>query len=55
VLFVQRRPVGVIEAKRDDAGATLTATENQTARYATAKLKHLQQNTSLRFRFEATG
>ena len=55
VLFVQRQAVGVIEAKRDDAGATLTATENQTARYATAKLKHLQQNTSLRFRFEATG
>ena len=36
VLFVQRQAVGVIEAKRDDAGATLTATENQTARYATA-------------------
>ena len=31
VLFVDRRPVGVIEAKREEAGETLTATEPQTA------------------------
>ena len=55
VLFVQRQAVGVIEAKRDDAGATLTATESQTARYATARLQHRQQDTPLRFLFEATG
>lgn len=36
VLFIGRQPVGVIEAKRDDAGENLTATEKQTERYATA-------------------
>ena len=39
VLFVARNAVGVIEAKRDSAGENLTATETQTERYATARLK----------------
>ncbi|WP_433692440.1 hypothetical protein [Herbaspirillum seropedicae] len=30
VLFVNRSPVGVIEAKKDTAGENLTATESQT-------------------------
>lgn len=55
LLFVDRQAVGVIEAKRDDAGATLIATESQTARYATARLKWRRENRPLRFLFEATG
>ena len=39
VLFVNREPVGVIEAKRDEAGENLTTHEAQTERYANATLK----------------
>ncbi|PAT39912.1 restriction endonuclease subunit R [Vandammella animalimorsus] len=55
VLFVNREAVGVIEAKKDSAGATLTVAESQTARYANAALKWRQGNQPLRFLFEATG
>ena len=55
VLFVNRQAVGVIEAKRDDAGVNLTDTEAQTARYANATLKWRKDNTPLPFLFEATG
>ena len=55
VLFVNRNPVGVIEAKKDSAGENLTATESQTERYATANLKWRKDNTPLRYLFEATG
>ncbi|HRP23924.1 hypothetical protein [Thauera sp.] len=36
LLFVERQPVGVIEAKRDEAGDHITTVESQTARYAVA-------------------
>jgi len=39
VLFVDRQPVGIIEAKRDAAGEHITAVQSQTARYAVANLK----------------
>lgn len=55
VLFVNRKAVGVIEAKKDTAGENLTATESQTERYATAHLKWRKDHTPLRFLFEATG
>jgi type I restriction enzyme R subunit len=55
VLFVNRQAVGVIEAKKDDAGENITATESQTERYATANLKWRKDNAPLRFLFEATG
>jgi type I restriction enzyme, R subunit len=55
VLFVNRNAVGVIEAKKDAAGENLTVTENQTERYATAKLKWRKDAAPLRFLFEATG
>ncbi|WP_200331790.1 type I restriction endonuclease subunit R [Thiocystis violacea] len=55
VLFVNRIPVGVIEAKKDTAGENLTVTESQTERYATANLKWRKDETPLRFLFEATG
>jgi type I restriction enzyme, R subunit len=53
-LFVNRQPVGVIEAKRDEAGENLTATEQQTERYSTATLKWRKDNQPLQFLFEAT-
>ncbi len=53
VLFVNRNPVGVIEAKRDTEGENLT--ETQTERYAKAALKWRKDNKPLSFLFEATG
>ncbi|MDR2837270.1 MAG: DEAD/DEAH box helicase family protein [Azonexus sp.] len=55
VLFVDRQPCGVIEAKKDSAGENLTVAEAQTARYAVANLKWRKDNAPLRFLFEATG
>jgi len=55
LLFVDRMPCGVIEAKKDEAGERLTTVETQTARYATASLKWRKDSQPLRFLFEATG
>ena len=55
VLFVDRQAVGVIEAKRNEAGENLTATETQTERYANATLKWRKDAAPLPFLFEATG
>lgn len=55
VLFVNRQPVGVIEAKKDAAGENITVIENQTERYAAASSKLRTGDTPLRFLFEATG
>ncbi|WP_313335445.1 type I restriction-modification enzyme R subunit C-terminal domain-containing protein [Comamonas sp.] len=55
VLFVDREPRGVIEAKKDTAGENLTAAEAQTERYANATLKWRKDGQALRFLFEATG
>ena len=55
LLFVDRRPIGVIEAKREEAGENLTATEPQTERYANATLKWTASHQPLPFLFEATG
>jgi type I restriction enzyme R subunit len=54
VLFVDREPVGIIEAKREEAGHKLTVVEEQSAEYANAKLKYLK-NDSLPFVYESTG
>ena len=53
VLFINREAVGVIEAKRDEAGENLTVTERQTERYANATLKWRVQTTPLPFLFES--
>lgn len=55
VLFVGRQAVGVIEAKRDEAGENITATEAQTNRYANATLKWRKDKAPLPFLFESTG
>ncbi len=38
ILFVNKKPVGVIEAKREEEGVRLTTHEEQSADYATSKL-----------------
>lgn len=54
VLFVDRKPVGIIEAKREDEGHRLTVVEEQSKNYAHAKLKYLN-NDPLPFVYESTG
>ena len=54
VLFVNRKPVGIIEAKREEEGVNLTVAEDQSIRYATAKLKYLN-NEPLVYVYETTG
>jgi type I restriction enzyme R subunit len=55
VLFVDEAPVGVIEAKKAEMGEKITTVEEQTAGYAGAKLKWVQNNHPLPFLYESTG
>jgi type I restriction enzyme, R subunit len=56
VLFVGGTPVGVIEAKKETLGQSITTAEDQTAEYAAAKLKWVQSSGQpLPFLYEATG
>jgi len=54
VLFVDRKPVGIIEAKREEEGVRLTTVEDQSSDYARSKLKHLN-NDPLPYVYESTG
>ena len=54
-LFVDGIPVGVIEAKKDDAGHHLTTAEVQSKRYANSKLLYIRVPYRIRFAYEATG
>lgn len=54
VLFVNKVPVGVVEAKRKEEGTKLTDHESQTEGYANAKLQYLNNN-KLPFGYESTG
>ncbi len=54
VLFVDKKPVGIIEAKRDEEGHRLTVVEEQSAEYAASKLRYLN-NDPLPFVYESTG
>ena len=44
VLFVDKKPVGIIEAKKDEEGHRLTVVEEQSSGYATSKLKYLNND-----------
>ena len=55
VLFVDKKAVGVIEAKREEEGQRLTAHESQTEGYAAAKLKWVNNKEPLPFLYESTG
>src|SRR5438874_4230902 len=54
VLFVDKNPVGIIEAKKAEEGFHLTTHEDQSEGYASAKLK-LLKNEKLPFVYESTG
>jgi type I restriction enzyme R subunit len=55
VLFVDRKPVGVIEAKREEEGQHLVSIAEQSGKYANAKLKWIKDNAPLPFVYESTG
>jgi len=54
VLFVEGKPVGIIEAKKEQDGCKLISHETQAENYATSKLKYLD-NEPLPFVYESTG
>lgn len=54
-LFVKGTPVGVIEAKKDDAGEKITAIEGQSNRYVNSTFKWIKGDYRIRFVYEATG
>jgi type I restriction enzyme R subunit len=55
VLFVDRRALGVIEAKPKEWGHKITTVEDQSAGYAAAKLKWVNNKEPLPFVYESTG
>lgn len=55
VLFVDRKAVGVIEAKREEEGHRITVAEDQTQGYATARLRWVNNREPLPFLYESTG
>jgi type I restriction enzyme, R subunit len=55
VLFVDKKAVGVIEAKREDLGHKITDVETQTEGYAKARLKWVNNKEPLPFLYESTG
>ncbi len=55
VLFIERIPVGVIEAKKEEEGQRITVVEDQSSGYAQAKLKYNLNKEPLPFVYESTG
>ena len=53
-LFVDRKPIGVIEAKKEDDGFRLTQVEEQSTGYANSKIKRLN-NEPLNLVYESNG
>ena len=54
LLFVNRQPVGVIEAKRAEEGQNITFHETQSKRYSESTIKWSVGGKLLRFAYEAT-
>ena len=55
VLFIDKKPVGVVEAKPEEWGQKITTVEEQSAGYAAAKLKWVNKKEPLPFVYESTG
>ena len=55
VLFVDKKPVGVVEAKPEDWGEKITTVEEQSSAYAAARLKWVNNREPLPFVYESTG
>ena len=54
VLFVNQKPVGIIEAKREEEGGKMSVHESQVEEYAQAKLKYIDKQ-PLPFLYLSTG
>lgn len=55
VLFVNKKPVAVIEAKRASKAENITTVEEQSAGYASGQLKWVGKNEPLPFLYQSTG
>lgn len=53
-LFVDGAPIGVVEAKREEAGESITDVEMQSGRYAGSTFKWVKSDYVIRFAYEAT-
>ena len=53
-LFVDGKPVGVVETKREEAGQYITEVELQSSRYANSTFKWVKNDYTIRFAYEAT-
>lgn len=53
-LFVEGRPVGVIEAKKDVLGENITVVESQSGRYASSTFRYVTTDYKIRFADEVT-
>ena len=54
-LFVDGKPVGVIEAKKDELSENITVVEWQSGRYANSTFKYITTECKIRFAYEVTG
>lgn len=54
LLFVDREPVAIIEAKEENYGQKISTVEEQSERYATSELKHIDE-ADIAFLYESTG
>ncbi|TYB32404.1 MAG: DEAD/DEAH box helicase, partial [Flexistipes sinusarabici] len=55
VLFVNRNPVGILEAKKEEEGVRLKVAEDQSSKYAQSTLKYNLNSEPLPFVYESTG
>lgn len=55
VLFVKQKPIGIIEAKKENEGHRLTVAEEQSKGYAEAQLKFFKSAEAMPFVYESTG
>ena len=55
ILFIDRKPVGVVEAKPEHWGQKITTVESQSGGYASANLKWFSNSEPLPFVYESTG
>ena len=54
-LFIEGVPVGIVEAKKDDLGESISTVEAQSDRYAHSVFKWVKNEYFIRFAYEATG
>jgi type I restriction enzyme R subunit len=55
MLFVNQKPLGVIEAKKENEGYRLTTVEEQSTEYANAEIKFFKNTEGLKYIYESTG